>query len=112
MTLMTIGKAQWDICRLKGLHDNLNSLHDREQALIRLALIHTEISEASQVVKRQDVTPDTIASIAEELADAIIRIAELGCCLGLDLDQAVMAKLATNACRPYGYGTPWEESAS
>jgi NTP pyrophosphatase (non-canonical NTP hydrolase) len=92
----------------KGFHGDPHTLRTRDSTLIRLALIHTEVSEATQIVKRYGVEED-LARLAEEFADVLIRVADLAGCLAIDLDAAVQAKLVKNAQRPRQYGTPWEE---
>jgi hypothetical protein len=126
MTLDEIGTTMYAIAEAKGLREGLSSIDEREATLVRLALIHTEVSEAAQIVKRFGMKPtdeptddlaadlrdcETRACFAEELADAVIRIAELATHLRLDLDQAVLTKLAVNNGRPMYYGTPQEETA-
>ena len=112
MHLHEIQQDAWQTAHEKGLHANLQPLPEREQTLIRLALIHTEVSEVTQIVKRYGITYERLGLVAEELADTIIRIADLAQCLGLDLDAAVTVKLEANRERPYAYGTPWERAAT
>lgn len=66
-----------------------------------LALIHSEISEALEAHRKgrkDDHLPDR-PGIEVELADAVIRIADLCGGLGLDLAGAVVAKMSYNAKR-------------
>ena len=68
----------------------------------KLMLIVTEIAEAKEG-HRKNLNDDHIKHrpmIEVELADAIIRIAELAGMMGLDLAGAVIDKLAYNANRP------------
>ena len=48
-------------------------------------------------------------STMDELADIVIRVADLAETLGGNLEEAVQTKLAYNRTRPYQYGTPTEE---
>ena len=60
-----------------------------------LALVHSEISETLDGRRKglmDDHLPDC-PMIEVELADAVIRIADLAGYLGLDLGGAIMAKL-------------------
>lgn len=66
-----------------------------------LCLIHSEISEAMEAHRKglQDDKLPHRPGIEVELADAVIRIADLCGGLGLDLAGAVVEKLAYNAKR-------------
>lgn len=66
-----------------------------------LCLIHSEVSEAMEGHRKNlmdDHLPDR-PMVEVELADAVIRIADLCGALGLDLGGAIDAKLAYNAKR-------------
>lgn len=68
----------------------------------KLALIHSEVSEAMEG-HRKNLMDDKLPHrkmIEVELADAIIRIADLAGALGLDLGGAVDEKLDFNKVRP------------
>lgn len=114
MDLKAIQQDAWQTAEQQGFHANLDTLPQREQALIRLALIHTEVAECTQEIKRHGVTPQNVALIAEELADTIIRIADFAECIEhalgpqMDLGLAVKLKLELNKYRPKYYGTPQE----
>ncbi len=66
-----------------------------------LALIHTEVAEATDAYKKGE----PIDHVGEELIDAIIRILHLVSALGLDADALFDAKMARNWERPYKYNT-------
>lgn len=132
MTLTDMQQEAWDLAEDKGLHSDLATMEPRQTTMIRLALMHTEvtealnelteplltlihlltlhrqISQATQVVKRRGVTEDSLLALADELADIVIRTGDLAGCLGIDLDAAVTAKMAVNRGRPYKFGTPEE----
>ena len=87
-----------------------------------IALIHSELSEALE--EEREGNPDfwfkeingfkvsdmnewrgeKPEGVAVELADAVIRIADLCGHLGIDLDAVIAEKMAYNAGRPYKHG--------
>lgn len=118
LTLAGLQALAWGIAEEKGFHKGRTA--SRDDTLVRLCLIHSEVSEAVQEVKRhwRDAVPSTEAEseareslrsrVAEELADILIRCADLAECIGRDLQAAVSEKLEKNQSRPVGYGTPHE----
>lgn len=66
-----------------------------------LALIHSEISEATDAYKKGE----PYDAVGEELIDAIIRILHLLSALGLDAETLYQRKMAENWDRPYKFGT-------
>ncbi len=72
----------------------------------RLALIHSEVSEALEG-DRKDLMDDKLPQYKMqdvELADAIIRIFDLAGGLGINLGEIVAAKMGYNATREYLHG--------
>lgn len=75
----------------------------------KLALIHSEISEALEeyrngtayVYEGDNGKPE---GLAVELADAVIRIFDLAGALEIDLEEAIRAKHRYNATRPQRHG--------
>lgn len=65
----------------------------------KLALIHSEASEALEAFRNRD-----IENFAEELADATIRIIDLAYGIEIDLDSAIRAKIEKNRARAYRHG--------
>ncbi len=68
----------------------------------KLCLVHSEVSEAMEG-HRKGLMDDKLphrSMIEVELADAVIRIADLAGALGLDLGGAIAEKMAFNAIRP------------
>lgn len=68
----------------------------------KLCLVHSEISEAMEGHRKglmDDKLPHRLM-IEVELADAMIRIADLSGALNLDLGGAIAEKMAFNAVRP------------
>lgn len=74
----------------------------------RLALVHSEISEAIEAARKHDDTPDQhcpeFTNETIELADAMIRIMDYAGRYNLPLAQAIIAKAAFNATRPIKHG--------
>lgn len=72
----------------------------------QLMLIVGEVSEAHEAY-RSDAMDDKITTrkgLEVELADAVIRIMNLGRQAGLDIPGAIIEKTAYNATRPYKHG--------
>jgi NTP pyrophosphatase (non-canonical NTP hydrolase) len=107
MRFADLQNEAWSIAERKGFHEG--RANGRDDVLVRLCLVHTEVSEAVQGVKRHwkgqgdDVTRSIVG---EELADAVIRIMDLAECLGINLQGEIAAKNMKNADRPRLYGTP------
>lgn len=66
-----------------------------------LALIHSEISEATDAYKKGQ----PLDKVGEELIDAVIRILHLLSALNLDAEELFEHKMEINWARPYKYGT-------
>ncbi len=65
------------------------------------ALIHTEVSEATNAYKKGE----PIDHVGEELIDAVIRILHLLSALNLNPDELFDDKMKKNWERPYKYNT-------
>lgn len=75
----------------------------------KIALIHSEISEALEVGRSLDPSKldehcPEFPNLAIELADAIIRIMDLAEMHHLDLAGAIIAKTEYNKSRPFKHG--------
>ena len=75
------------------------SIDDADGMLAKLALVHAEVSEASEAVRKGDHE-----NFVEELADAVIRILDISGSLQLDLETAIEDKMKKNEDRPYMHG--------
>jgi NTP pyrophosphatase (non-canonical NTP hydrolase) len=83
------------LCEAKGFSA------DPERIWEMLALIHTEVSEATDCYKKGE----PLEAVGEELIDAIIRILHLLSALDLDAEAIYQHKMAVNWERPYKYNT-------
>jgi NTP pyrophosphatase (non-canonical NTP hydrolase) len=111
MDLKELVDVAFNQAKDKGFHDN----DDKVTFGDRIALIHTELSEALEafrVVGLEGVQcnyqrldegkkPEGVPS---ELADVVIRVADLCGTYGIDLQSAVKEKLAYNRTREYRHG--------
>jgi NTP pyrophosphatase (non-canonical NTP hydrolase) len=67
-----------------------------------IALCHAELSEALEADRKHlmDTHLPHRCGVEVELADALIRILDIGAALGMDLGSAVAEKMAYNQTRP------------
>lgn len=72
----------------------------RQNIAEKLALIHSEVSEALEAHRNAD----GIEAVAEELADVVIRVGDLAGYMDIDLENAVLKKMAQNKSRPFLHG--------
>jgi len=67
----------------------------------------TELAEAMEAYRDGNPESDKIpgySKLEEELADVVIRLLDFAGGEGLDIEGAVMAKMAYNETRPYRHG--------
>jgi len=67
----------------------------------RIALVHSELSEALEETRNEEFDVDAFAF---ELADVVIRVADLAEMLNIDLDHYITEKIAKNKTREYQHG--------
>lgn len=65
----------------------------------RIALIHSEVSEALEALRVGDME-----NFAEELADIVIRTSDLAGGLNIDLKEEIKQKMEKNKVRGYMHG--------
>ena len=79
--LSELQKIVWQTAEDQGHHKALEALDMRLQTLVRLALVHTEVSEAWAVVDHGDPEGESLRTqVLDELADTAIRLLEMAWC--------------------------------
>jgi NTP pyrophosphatase (non-canonical NTP hydrolase) len=68
-------------------------------ALEKIALIHSEISEAAEAYRKNNLNGQH--GLAEELADAVIRILHLAGIFSIDLEKEIIKKISLNNKRTW-----------
>src|SRR5512143_3823565 len=86
---------------VRALADGKGFSSNPERIWEMLALIHTEVSEATDAYKKAE----PMDHIGEALADAIIRILHLMSALDLDAEKLFQEKMKKNWDRPFKYNT-------
>ena len=86
---------------VRALADGKGFSSTPERIWEMLALIHTEVSEATDAYKKGE----PVEHVGEELTDAIIRILHLMSALDLDAESLFEEKMKKNWVRPYKYNT-------
>lgn len=84
----------------KGFHDA-----PRDPGLA-LALIHSEVSECLEAIRKPGLSEHCpeLSSEGEELADILIRVFDFAAERGINIGEAVAAKMSYNASRPHMHG--------
>ncbi len=87
--------------QVRAMTDAKGFSADESRIWEMFALIHTEVSEATNAYKKGE----PLDHIGEELIDATIRIFHLLSVLQLDPDELFDDKMKKNWARPYKYNT-------
>ena len=80
---------------------------DPEKLGNKIALMHSELTEALEALRNGDQRSDHIpvfTGMEEEFADTIIRIMHFAERMNLRVAEAILAKIEFNATRPYKHG--------
>lgn len=93
MTITELVREAHETAKAKGFHDNGLDFPRF------IALAHSELSEALEAHRN-----DNYEHIAEELADVVIRVADTAGAMGIDLEHAIIVKMAFNRHRPHRHG--------
>ena len=105
MTLRDLQKQAHALACDKGWWDNQKDSEYARAASI--ALMHSELSEVLEAIRKPDMRDKHLPHldpVAVELADVVIRILDFCEGYGLDLEQAVMEKMAYNRGREKHHG--------
>jgi len=108
MNIKELQRQANEYSRKKGFWE----LSDETRSFVplKLALIHSEISEALEEYRKgfdlntTYLTGDKPEGFGVELADAVIRIADLAEQLGIDLEPLIAQKMEYNRTRPHKHG--------
>jgi len=100
------GKLQNEIyenARDKGFWEDFHNVLDTQKITFgiatQLALIHSEVSEALEALRKYDME-----NFEEELADIVIRVMNLSERFGIDLMGQILLKHTLNTQREYKHG--------
>lgn len=98
MTIENLVKVSHQYSRDKGFWDGLNP-KDKLAISTKLMLIVTEVAECMEALRQEG-----FGNLGEEMADILIRVADLAGALDIDLQKEVKAKALRNSTRPYMHG--------
>lgn len=106
MTLNELRDRAHSTSRAKGWYDHDDGCRNLGEML---SLIHSELSEALECWRVNDMAPRNRGDgkpegFPSEIADVLIRCFDLCGYLGIDIERAVIEKMSYNQSRPYRHG--------
>jgi NTP pyrophosphatase (non-canonical NTP hydrolase) len=112
MTLKELQKQVHETALGAGWYDGELGEKSELRIASMLCLVHSEVSEALEDLRENHMKLEGDASsgylkpvgFPSELADAIIRILDMAEWLGIDLEEAILAKDMYNRKRSYRHG--------
>lgn len=85
--------------RNKGFYEGYDELDTNIVALVKLSLVHSEVSEVLEELRKPDIDME---KVAEEIADILIRSLDLAAFLKIDnIGDVTLNKHNVNKDRPY-----------
>lgn len=66
---------------------------------VKLMLVVTEVAEAAEALRKND-----LPNFEEEIADTFIRLLDISGSIGMDVENAIRAKMEINMTRPHKHG--------
>lgn len=106
VAFLALQKEAYATSKNNGFHEN-DRPNDIEQNAMRLALIHSEVSECLEALRHANPLDDhipTFTGAEAELADVIIRIMDLAETNQWMVCEALVAKMQYNTKRSYKHG--------
>ena len=99
--LNEVAKAIDEWSKEKGFYTpkSLDTELEREQVLGKLMLITSELGEAAEAVRKNDVP-----NFEEEIGDVIIRALQLSGGMGIDIRNVIINKMSINEGRERRHG--------
>lgn len=109
MNINEMQKQAWENSEAHGFHKSEENIPMQYVIATKLMLAVSELSESLEEVRAKKPSlyygeKGKPEGIAAELADVVIRCGDLAGILGVDLQQAVIEKMAYNSGRPYMHG--------
>ncbi len=109
-TIRELQKSINELAKSKGWYDGNAAVLDPTWLGARLALVHSEVSEALECVRNGDYAEylsneGKPEGLPTELADIVIRVLDLAESVGIDMQVAIERKHAFNVNRPIRHGS-------